>query len=70
MSANREEFAYCSDTLNLTKTKSETKQIFKAKHIYSKYVKRILDVVLSTTGLIICNYSDTYKNRQQRKCFF
>ena len=53
MSANREEFAYCSDTLNLTKTKSETKQIFKAKHIYSKYVKRILDVVLSTTGLII-----------------
>ena len=51
MSANRGEFAYYSDTLELTK--KETKEILKTKNIYSRYIKRILDVLLSTIGLVV-----------------
>lgn len=51
MNANREEFAYYTDALELTK--KETKQIIRLKNIYSKCFKRILDIVLSVIGLII-----------------
>ena len=51
MSANRGEFAYYSDTLELTK--KETKEILKTKNIYSRYIKKILDVLLSTIGLVV-----------------
>ena len=51
MSANRGEFAYYSDTLELTK--KETKEILKTKNIYSRYIKKILDVLLSTIGLVL-----------------
>lgn len=47
MSANRGEL----DTLELTK--KETKEILKTKNIYSRYIKKILDVLLSTIGLVV-----------------
>lgn len=48
MNANRGEFAYYTDALELTK-----KEILKTKNLYSKYTKRILDFVLSIIGLIV-----------------
>ena len=50
MSANREDVAYYSNALDLAK--KETKQILNSRHIYSKYIKRILDVFFSIVGII------------------
>lgn len=50
MSANREEFAYYTDALELTK--KEAKEFLNLKPIY-KYLKRFSDIVLATIGLIV-----------------
>lgn len=51
MNANREEIAYYSDTLELTK--KNAKEILKVRHKIYKHVKRLFDIVLSTIGLIV-----------------
>lgn len=49
MNANREEFAYCTNALDITK--KETKYLLKT-HGY-RYIKRMMDFVLALIGLII-----------------
>lgn len=51
MNTNREDVAYYPDTLDLTTTKAD--EILKTKYAYSKFLKRIIDVTISTIGLIV-----------------
>lgn len=51
MSANREEFAYVTGTLELTK--KEAKELLKLRVVYSKFLKRFIDIVLSFFGLVV-----------------
>lgn len=51
MSANREEFAYVTGTLELTK--KEAKELLKLRVVYSKFFKRFIDIVLSFLGLVV-----------------
>lgn len=51
MNTNREDAIYYSETLDLTTTKEN--QLLKLRYAYSKFIKRFMDVTLSTVGLII-----------------